>query len=189
ILNNGSLTFNHSLGDFTTQLFEDHKAWVSNDWKDGQWKVLDYACGTDLVSQALAPHVAQIIGIDKSKEMVSIYSENVKRQAHPAYTMQADASNFILQSEVNSDAWLTSSESEIQNHLIQSPEAIINRLNENGTLLIFEIQKHTNQTGPEVQGLIDSYKMTGYHSDDFVQALEAIGLEEIEVLDNVRFNW
>lgn len=58
--------------------------------------------------------MAQIIGIDKSKEMVSIYSENVKRQAHPAYTMQADASNFILQSEVNSDAWLTSSESEIQ---------------------------------------------------------------------------
>lgn len=38
-------------GEFTKQLFEEHKDWICDDWKGGEMKVLDYACGTGLASQ------------------------------------------------------------------------------------------------------------------------------------------
>ena len=39
---------------FTKKLIEDYKDWVSNDWKEGNIKVLDYACGEGLASRVSA---------------------------------------------------------------------------------------------------------------------------------------
>ncbi|KAL8784975.1 MAG: hypothetical protein Q9213_003636 [Squamulea squamosa] len=109
------------LSEFMKKLFEDHKEWISSDWKNGKFKVLDYACGTGLASQvriiahifflvyrvdvgafsnhkcrtALATHVASIIGIDNIKCVVDMYNELVKRQDHPTCAMQAFVGNFV----------------------------------------------------------------------------------------------
>lgn len=42
------------LGEFTKQLFKEHKEWIRDDWKGGNLKLLDYACGTGLASQVCA---------------------------------------------------------------------------------------------------------------------------------------
>ncbi|KAL8723383.1 MAG: hypothetical protein Q9225_000299 [Loekoesia sp. 1 TL-2023] len=204
-------------GEFTKQLFEDHKAWISDDWKSGQFKVLDYACGTGLANQALAPHVAQIIGIDTSKGMVNMYNEIVKRQEHPTCTMQAYVGDLLPHPETGKCPGVAADESArktIQNFdlavislgvdgfeiLNQAPDerreqlreslrAIVDRLGDQGTLLIMDIQKATDQKGPAMYPLIDGRKTTGYHSSDIVEALRSMKVHDIEVLDDKRFRW
>ncbi|KAL8977892.1 MAG: hypothetical protein Q9205_006402, partial [Flavoplaca limonia] len=69
--------------EWAKQLMEDHKDWICNDWKDGQFRVLDYACGNGIASHALLPHVSNIVGIDNDQRTVNMYNEVVKRQEYP----------------------------------------------------------------------------------------------------------
>ncbi|KAI4282436.1 MAG: hypothetical protein L6R38_002938 [Xanthoria sp. 2 TBL-2021] len=61
----------------------EHKEWISEDWKDGKFKILDYGCGNGIASHALFPHASEIVAIDNDRRMINIYSEIVKRQEHP----------------------------------------------------------------------------------------------------------
>lgn len=78
---------------------------------------------------------------------------------------------------------------ERHHQLVLSLTAITESLNDQGSLLILDIQRATDQTGPNVMGLINGYKTCGYHSSDVVKALEALAMDEIEVVDNKRFQW
>ncbi|KAI4259800.1 MAG: hypothetical protein L6R42_004401 [Xanthoria sp. 1 TBL-2021] len=69
--------------EWAKRLIQEHKEWVSEDWKDGKFKVLDYGCGNGIASHALFPHVSEIVAIDNDQRMVNIYNEIVKRQEHP----------------------------------------------------------------------------------------------------------
>ncbi|QRV86796.1 methyltransferase domain protein [Ceratobasidium sp. AG-Ba] len=51
--------------------------------------VLDYACGTGLLSQTLAPHTRTLIGVDISSKSVDYYNERVANQGIPADEMRA----------------------------------------------------------------------------------------------------
>lgn len=42
------------------------------DWSKA--KVLDFACGTGMISETLAPHVHEAVGVDISPDMVSVYN-------------------------------------------------------------------------------------------------------------------
>lgn len=42
--------------------------------------VLDFGCGTGLVSLELAPHVGRVVGVDVSKEMVAVFNQRPSRQ-------------------------------------------------------------------------------------------------------------
>ncbi|KAL8903389.1 MAG: hypothetical protein Q9207_003963 [Kuettlingeria erythrocarpa] len=204
-------------GEFTKQLFEEHKDWICDDWKGGEMKVLDYACGTGLASQALAPHVADIFGVDRAKNMVNMYNEIVKRQQHPKCTMKATVGNLMPQQwtgvtpgfvtdrpvgdylgtfdmvlvslGVDSFDGLGLSAKDRHHQLCQSLHSLTQFLGDDGTLLILDIQRHTDQTGPNKYGLIDGHKPGGYHSNDIVKALDSIGMDEIDVLDGNRFTW
>lgn len=58
-------------------------------WKSEATKVLDFACGTGLVSEVLAPYVKQIIGVDISQAMVDLYNQKVYNQGIPTEEMAA----------------------------------------------------------------------------------------------------
>ena len=62
---------------------------ILDDWRDGNIRVLDYACGPGLASQALAPHVKTIVGVDEDQAMIRVYNEIAKRQGYPLNSMQA----------------------------------------------------------------------------------------------------
>ncbi|KAL8761657.1 MAG: hypothetical protein Q9184_002241 [Pyrenodesmia sp. 2 TL-2023] len=204
-------------GEFTEQLFEEHKKWICNDWKGGQLRVMDYACGTGLASQALAPHVAHIFGVDRDSNMVAMYNEIVKRQGHPTCAMEAHVGDlmppqytgvtpgFVAERPVRDylatfDMVLVSlgmdcfetldlPAKDRHHQLCQSIHALVQFLGDNGTLLILDIQRDRDQNMPNGFGLVDGHKTAGYHSRDIMNALESIGMDEIDVLDNKRFTW
>ncbi|KAK9234341.1 S-adenosyl-L-methionine-dependent methyltransferase [Lipomyces kononenkoae] len=51
--------------------------WIGVDW-DGPVKVLDYACGTGVISRALEPYATKLIGLDVSEEMVAKYNAHAR---------------------------------------------------------------------------------------------------------------
>ncbi|TFK45624.1 S-adenosyl-L-methionine-dependent methyltransferase [Heliocybe sulcata] len=51
--------------------------------------VMDYACGTGLISRILAPHSKKIVGVDISQGMVNRYNLRVSNQGIPPEEMQA----------------------------------------------------------------------------------------------------
>lgn len=79
---------------------------------------------------------------------------------------------------------------ERHNQLLEHLRAIIRLLHESGTLLIVDVQKLSGPSDPRKTGsLIDGYKTTGYHSSDIVDALQSIGFDHIDILDDIRFQW
>jgi tRNA/tmRNA/rRNA uracil-C5-methylase (TrmA/RlmC/RlmD family) len=63
------------------------KDFIGVKWADGSSadqakrpvRLLDYACGTGLVSRALAPFVTQSTGVDIAENMVKQYNENAEK--------------------------------------------------------------------------------------------------------------
>ncbi|KAK9366887.1 S-adenosyl-L-methionine-dependent methyltransferase [Lipomyces kononenkoae] len=51
--------------------------WIGVDW-DGPVKVLDYACGTGVISRALKPYATKLVGVDVSDEMVAKYNAHAR---------------------------------------------------------------------------------------------------------------
>ncbi|KAH6668221.1 S-adenosyl-L-methionine-dependent methyltransferase [Halenospora varia] len=58
-------------------------------------RLLDYACGTGLVSRALAPYVTQCVGVDLSEGMVAEYNKSVSNQGIPPSEMFATVGNLL----------------------------------------------------------------------------------------------
>ncbi|KAL2269388.1 hypothetical protein VTJ83DRAFT_1572 [Remersonia thermophila] len=57
-------------------------------------RVLDYACGTGLVSRALAPYATQCVGIDLSESMVATYNRQAENQGLEPSMMRAYQGNL-----------------------------------------------------------------------------------------------
>lgn len=57
-------------GKFLEKLVGENLDWIGVDRNNGNVKVLDYGAGTGFLSQAFAPHVSQVLGIDSSRGMV-----------------------------------------------------------------------------------------------------------------------
>ncbi|KAK4174731.1 S-adenosyl-L-methionine-dependent methyltransferase [Triangularia setosa] len=59
-------------------------------------RLLDYACGTGLVSRALAPYTTQCVGIDLSENMVATYNARAANQGLSPEEIHAHAGNLCL---------------------------------------------------------------------------------------------
>ncbi|KDN40636.1 hypothetical protein RSAG8_07965, partial [Rhizoctonia solani AG-8 WAC10335] len=56
---------------------------------------MDYACGTGLISQGLAPHTKTLIGVDISPKSVEYYNERVANQGIPPDEMRAICAELV----------------------------------------------------------------------------------------------
>ncbi|KXX77215.1 putative methyltransferase YcgJ [Madurella mycetomatis] len=68
-------------------------------------RLLDYACGTGVVSRALAPYVSQCVGIDLSEGMVAAYNARTENQGIPFSEMRAHQGNLCVPSDPNPPAF------------------------------------------------------------------------------------
>ncbi|KAG9231160.1 S-adenosyl-L-methionine-dependent methyltransferase [Amylocarpus encephaloides] len=68
-------------------------------------RLLDYACGTGLVSRALAPYATQCIGIDLSEGMVAEYNKSVSNQGIPESEMFARVGNLLDSNNPSPDSF------------------------------------------------------------------------------------
>jgi len=107
--NEAASTYNSKFGKTILQIIEEIQArrnWIGVDWIDDSEdessskpqktvRLLDYACGTGLVSRALAPYVSQSIGIDLSSSMVSEFNTGASNQGIPESEMHAIVGNLI----------------------------------------------------------------------------------------------
>ncbi|RYP55941.1 hypothetical protein DL769_010011 [Monosporascus sp. CRB-8-3] len=62
--------------------------------KKKQVRMLDYACGTGMMSRALAPYVTQCVGIDLSENMVAAYNAVARNQGLAPDEMHAVVGNL-----------------------------------------------------------------------------------------------
>ncbi|KAF8496734.1 S-adenosyl-L-methionine-dependent methyltransferase [Russula emetica] len=65
--------------------------------------VLDYACGSGQISRALAPYVAQLVGVDISPRMVEVYNTRASTQGLEPHEMRAVSSLAELQQQQRFD--------------------------------------------------------------------------------------
>ncbi|KAL5636259.1 hypothetical protein ACGC1H_004916 [Rhizoctonia solani] len=68
-----------------------------------QTVVMDFACGTGMVSQYLAPHSKKIIGVDISPKSVEFYNERVAKQGIPPDEMKAICTDLTERGKAESD--------------------------------------------------------------------------------------
>ncbi|KAK4143554.1 methyltransferase [Dichotomopilus funicola] len=64
-------------------------------------RLLDYACGTGVVSRALAPYTTQCVGIDLSENMVATYNARAENQGLTASEMHAYQGNLCVPEDPN----------------------------------------------------------------------------------------
>ncbi|KAI6111160.1 S-adenosyl-L-methionine-dependent methyltransferase [Pisolithus sp. B1] len=61
--------------------------------------VMDFACGTGLISRELAPHAKSIVGVDISQNMVDMYNLSVHNQGISPDEMRAVCISAIKEDE------------------------------------------------------------------------------------------
>ncbi|CAL3962259.1 unnamed protein product [Diplocarpon coronariae] len=111
--NEAASTYNSRFGKTIQQIIEEiqeHHDWIGVDWveesssdEDAESspaphktvRLLDYACGTGLVSRALAPYITQSIGVDLTEGMVNEYNTSARNQGIPESEMYAVQGNLI----------------------------------------------------------------------------------------------
>lgn len=102
-------------GKTIEQLIEhvrEHKDFIGAPWipeEDGESKgslrLLDYACGTGMVSRALGLWATQCVGVDLSEEMVKIFNARADMQGLSNSEMYAYQSNFCDPSNPDPEAF------------------------------------------------------------------------------------
>ncbi|KAK5656517.1 hypothetical protein OQA88_4494 [Cercophora sp. LCS_1] len=95
-------TLNHILEEIQSRLDFIGADWVDDDSDNEdasapkkQLRLLDYACGTGIVSRALAPHTTQCVGIDLSDNMVAAYNARAENQGLSVNEMRAYQGNLF----------------------------------------------------------------------------------------------
>lgn len=65
---------------------------VSTFWDPDTTRVLDFACGTGIISSNLSPHVKQVVGVDIASDMIDIFNNKVHNQGIP----EAEVQGYLL---------------------------------------------------------------------------------------------
>ncbi|KAK3298160.1 S-adenosyl-L-methionine-dependent methyltransferase [Chaetomium fimeti] len=116
-------------------------------------RLLDYACGTGVVSRALAPYTTQCVGIDLSENMVAAYNTRAENQGLAASEMHAYQGNICDPDEPNPEALASAEFSEFDIaavglgfHHFDDPSLAARRLAERlktgGVLMILDFLPH-----------------------------------------------
>ncbi|KAK6599479.1 2-heptaprenyl-naphthoquinone [Botrytis cinerea] len=82
-------------GDVTEKNREHWEYVLPNDLEKHTIKLLDYACGTGLITRALLPTITRAIGIDLSSSMVSQYNARASNQGLSPSEMFAHQGNLL----------------------------------------------------------------------------------------------
>jgi 2-polyprenyl-3-methyl-5-hydroxy-6-metoxy-1,4-benzoquinol methylase len=110
-------------------------------------RVLDFACGSGLVSMHLAPYCTSILGVDISQGMVDLYNERVANQGIDPSEMQAIALELKGDPEElggrKFDVVICSMSYHHLSSILQTTRALSTHLAPGGCILIADIHAYT----------------------------------------------
>ncbi|KAI0105766.1 S-adenosyl-L-methionine-dependent methyltransferase [Nemania sp. FL0031] len=114
-------------------------------------RLLDYACGTGMMSRALTPYTTQCVGIDLSETMVAVYNQRAENQGLSADEMHAVLGDLATEtvSDALSSPGLFNFDIAVVGggfHHFGDPELaakrLVERLKPGGVLLIWDFLPH-----------------------------------------------
>ncbi|PWY88433.1 putative SAM-dependent methyltransferase [Aspergillus heteromorphus CBS 117.55] len=168
------------------------RTWISDTWTDteaGQGKeikVLDYACGTGVVSLTLAPFVSKIVGMDVADNMINQFNQN----AHDAgFGDKMSAIKGDLLSETLSDELSGPEYSDFDIvvvsaalHHFEKPELAMSRfcqrLKKGGVCLIIDIVPDHHRMAHDFGEAEHTVTNHGFTEEQMRQLHEGAGLNE-----------
>lgn len=158
-------------------------------------RLLDYACGTGVVSRALAPYTTQCVGIDLSENMAATYNARAENQGLTAEEMHAYQGNLCSASDPQPEAF--TSQEKFHNfdiaavglgfHHFDDPalaaKRLAERLKPGGVLLILDFFTHeTPQFEHPVTSTITHH---GFSESEIKRIFEEAGVGKDFALDAV----
>lgn len=161
--------------------------------QDTPVKMLDYACGSGIASRALFPYVSEIRGIDVSDGMVEQYNNSVRSFGVPESQIFAIQGDLAAPLTEQSHPSLGSSDFfqfdiivvSMALHHIDAPkglmERLVERLNEDGVLLIIDWTLDQEGHQPQSEGN-RSLRGNAQHSAAHTVRHEGFSKEQMETL-------
>ncbi|MCX7738366.1 MAG: class I SAM-dependent methyltransferase [Hydrogenothermaceae bacterium] len=138
------------------------------------FKILDFGCGTGLVSFFLADSVGAIVGVDSSKGMVDVFNKKAQKSQINAAAYQMDLMREDLK---NRDFDLIVSSMTF--HHIKDPVAILKKLNiylkDNGYMAVADLLKEDGTFHEDNEGV----EHFGFDIEEFEGYLRASGFADV----------
>ncbi|KAK4161447.1 methyltransferase [Cladorrhinum sp. PSN259] len=137
---------------------EEGKRGEKKDGPERQVRLLDYACGTGVVSRALAPYTTQCVGIDLSEGMVAAYNARAENQGLSPSEMHAYQGNLCDPADPEPKAFAQPEFSDFDVaaiglglHHFDNPglalQRVASRLKKGGVLLVLDFLTHEKAQG------------------------------------------
>ncbi|ANB10929.1 hexaprenyldihydroxybenzoate methyltransferase [Sugiyamaella lignohabitans] len=158
-------------------------------WDPESTRVLDFACGTGLVSQSLAPYCKEIVGVDISPDMVGIFNQKIENQGIPESEMRALVLDLLATDDDSLgqfDAVVTSLSYHHIHDTDKCTKRLAGKLAPNGRLYVIDIEKGS---GGSVHGRMTDEEALkegvahrgGLEADELVQTFKNAGLDQVKV--------
>ncbi|KAH7890065.1 S-adenosyl-L-methionine-dependent methyltransferase [Phlebopus sp. FC_14] len=144
--------------------------------------VMDFACGTGLISKGLATHTKSIVGVDISQGMVDHYNRAVNNQGIPPDEMRAICVAELQEDEkqlsgLTFDVIVCASSYHHFSSIEKVTNTLVSYLKPAGSLLVADLMKEENahEIFPENVHHIVAHK-GGFSEDDVRSAFEGASL-------------
>lgn len=139
------------------------------------FKLLDFGCGTGLVSFFLADSVGQIVGVDSSQGMVDMFNKKAKENGINAVAYKVDIFNQDF-TENNFDIIISS----MTFHHIKRPVDILKRLSKHlkkgGYIAVADLVKEDGTFHDDNEGV----EHFGFEIEEFESFLKEAGFKDIK---------
>lgn len=166
---------------------------------DREVKLLDYACGTGAITQALGSHVTQIRGIDISENMVKQYNEAATSSGlteNQAHAVVGDLLGDTIDPALNTAEWHEFDIAAIGLgfHHFEHPEQALKRLAARlkagtGVLVVIDFlpfdHKHNHDTSGNngsMSEMAHTIKHNGFTGDQMRDMYQAAGFEDFDIV-------
>lgn len=155
-------------------------------WTPSRTRVLDFACGTGLLSKNLAPYAKEIVGVDISQDMVGYFNSTNNFPNVSAHVIDVTKETELDAQFTGFDAIVTS----LAYHHIHDIEGTTKRLtellNKDGYLYVSDTDVgsgsfHGTMTDADCLQTGTSYRY-GMEADHLIRALEDAGLINVKVI-------
>lgn len=159
-------------------------------------RILDFACGTGIVSLALAPHVGLVTGVDISNEMIKVFEQKLRQQKAGESTLDGTGENVSVklvnifekeevqkleaeQPKVLSefDAAVSSLAYHHVDSIDQASHALFERIRPGGYVFVADIAKHA---GHELKKQTEVPSPNGFTQEELKASLEKAGFEQVD---------